>query len=47
MVIVWIFAVLLILYLVLLLLLRCRKGNETWVKLKPQRYAHRGYHEKP
>ena len=28
--IVWIFAVLLILYLVLLLLLRCRKGNETW-----------------
>ena len=29
MVIVWIFAVLLILYLVLLLLLRCRKGNET------------------
>ena len=47
MVIVWIFAVLLILYLVLLLLLRCRKGNETWVKLKPQRYAHRGYHDKP
>ena len=47
MVIVWIFAVLLILYLVLLLLLRCRKGNETWAKLKPQRYAHRGYHDKP
>ena len=47
MVIVWIFAVSLILYLVLLLLLRCRKGNETWVKLKPQRYAHRGYHDKP
>ncbi len=35
------------LYLVLLLLLRCRKGNETWAKLKPQRYAHRGYHDKP
>ena len=32
---------------VLLLLLRCRKGNETWAKLKPQRYAHRGYHDKP
>ena len=47
MVIVWIFAVSLILYLVLLLLLRCRKGNETWAKLKPQRYAHRGYHDKP
>ena len=47
MVIVWIFAVLLILYLVLLLLLRCRKSNETWAKLKPQRYAHRGYHDKP
>ena len=37
----------LILYLVLLLLLRCRKSNETWAKLKPQRYAHRGYHDKP
>ena len=47
MVIVWIFAVLLALYLVLLLLLRCRKDNPNWAKLKPQRYAHRGFHDKP
>ena len=39
--------VLLAVFLVWLMLLRCRGYHPQWEKLKTYRYAHRGYHNKP
>jgi len=45
--ILFILALLCVLWGLYLLLLRCRRGNPAWEKLRGWRYAHRGYHDKP
>ena len=36
-----------LLWVLVLLLLRCRRNGRGWEKLEGRRYAHRGYHAKP
>ncbi len=45
--ILFIAALLVCLYGLFLLLLRCRRGNPRWAGLEGRRYAHRGFHDKP
>ncbi len=43
----YILLILALLFLLWLLLLRCRSGGRGWKKLLGWRYAHRGWHDKP